>query len=461
MSTHDPFDQLLTTWLHDGAGAGAPDYLNETLSAIEGRHQRPSWTFPTRWLPVNPDVHRVAPARSILLLAALALLLAAGLAALAVVGGQPRVPTKLPPPFGLARPGLIAFDRDGRIVLANPDGSGVHPLHPSDAKQFGATFSRDGTRVAFWQEDGWKMVHGADLQKASDLWVVDVDGSHPVNLTPDLEVAPQPVFPAGSWSPDGSSFVFTSDKDAPLYVVPTDGSAPPRATGDGRVMPFHPAWSPDGSRIAFAGPERLPDEMLGPSKVYVINPDGTGQEQVSREGAGDGTGALPQWSPDGRLLLYGVDVTAPSVPGSPPKGGPSAQVEIVTAERGSTGWTERAVAPPSAVWVSTFSNDGSRIAFLRSRPGLLGGDLFVMGVDGTGEKMVSDRLVNVSSPCWSPDDRTIAMLTGPIPPGGEAAGFGWPNQAYTLFPVDGGTPSEIPAGRVDGVFACSWQRLAP
>ena len=74
---------------------------------------------------------------------------------------------------------------------------------------------------------------------------------------------------------------------------------------------------------------------------------------------------------------------------------------------------------------------------------------------------MSDRLVNASSPCWSPDDQHIAGLTGPIPPGGQEAGFGWPGQSYTLFPVAGGTPTEIPAGRVDAVFACSWQRLAP
>jgi len=461
VTANDEFDRQLTAWLTDSAGATAPDYLGETLIAIGAQHQRRVLAFPSRWLPVAVALPRPGVGRSAALVAILALLVVAGLVVFMAAGGNPRVPTQLPPPFGLARPGMIAFDKDGQIVLANPDGTGTHLLHPSDATQFGATFSRDGTRVAFWQEDGWKMVHGADLQKASDLWVVDVDGSNGVNLTPDLEVAPGPYAPAGSWSPDGTSFVFTSDKDAPMYVVPTDGSAPPRAIGTGLVMPFHPAWSPDGSRIAFAGPERLPDDVLGPPKVYVINPDGTGQEQVSRDGSGDGTGALPAWSPDGRTLLYGVDVTAPSTPGSPPNAASSTRVEIVAAERRPSGWTERVVAPPSAVWVSTFSNDGSMIAFLRSRPGQPGGDLFVVSVDGGGERMVSDRLVNVSVPCWSPDDQTIAMLTGPIPPGGEAAGFGWPDQSYTLFPVGSGTPSGIAAGRVDGVFACSWQRLAP
>jgi hypothetical protein len=113
------------------------------------------------------------------------------------------------------------------------------------------------------------------------------------------------------------------------------------------------------------------------------------------------------------------------------------------------------------MWLSGFSNEGSRIAFLRLRPGTWGGDVSVVGVDGSDERIVSDRLVNASMPCWSPDDQTVAGLTGPIPPGAEAVGLGWPNQAYTLFPVGGGTPSEIPAGRVSSALGCAWQRLAP
>ena len=127
------------------------------------------------------------------------------------------------PPYGLARTGLIAFDSDGRIVVANADGSNAHQLVPSDQAQFGATFSRDGRRIAYWQEDGWKMVHGANLETATDLWVADPDGSHAVNLTPDLEVAAWAGMPAGSWSPDGTAIVFVSDKDMPMYVVRTDG----------------------------------------------------------------------------------------------------------------------------------------------------------------------------------------------------------------------------------------------
>ena len=82
--------------------------------------------------------------------------------------------------------------------------------------------------------------------------------------------------------------------------------------------------------------------------------------------------------------------------------------------------------------------------------------------DGSGERMVSDRIVTLSMPCWSPDDRSIAAYTGPIPPGGESYGpSGWPNQVYTQFPLDGGTPLDMAVGTVESVGACAWQRLAP
>jgi Tol biopolymer transport system component len=378
-----------------------------------------------------------------------------------------RGPAKLPPPFGIAATGLLAFDRDGRIVLAEPDGSGIHSLRSSDATQYGATFSRDGTRVAFWQEDGWKVV-GGNAEKAADLWVVNVDGSGAVNLTPDLDVAPIRFAPTGSWSPDGSSIAFTADTEAGMYVVATDGRSPPRAIGDASLARMYPKWAPDGSLIAFAGMElNAPGDLAFPPqpRVYVIRPDGTGQERVSRDSVGPGTGLLPQWSPDGTMLLYSVDISDPADVNGPDGQASSVRPqapppqELVIADRGPTRWTERVVVERSTSWLATFSNDGSRIAYLRSRPDMFEGDLFVVGIDGTGPRQVSDQLVNVSSPCWSPDDRMIAMLTGPVPAGDTL--FGLPDQAYTLFPVEGGGPVEIPAGTVIGITACSWQRLAP
>jgi hypothetical protein len=455
MTVRDSFDRSLADWLATGAGSAAPDYLDETLDALRNLHQRPVWAFPGRWLP-SPLVGRrvlVTPLLVILLLLAL-------LYGLGIAGGwlalPLRVPATVPPPFGLAKPGLIALDSGGQIVVASPDGSGSRVLHPSgrlikDSRQFGATFSRDGARVAYWEVYGWNEADPGSAP-AAHLWVAGVDGADAVNRTPDLVITPWPGGPAGSWSPDGSAIVVASGIDTPMYIVSADRRTPPRIVDTGSLAADVPTWSPDGRLIAFQGMERQPDGQLGAPGVYVIRPDGSGLTAVSAGDAG-----WPEWAPDGQLLY--IHDTAPVHDFVEPF---ASTIELVVAERVGDSWTSRAVVPPSTIAMGTVSNDGTRIAYIRVRPGNVIGDLFVSGIDGSDEQMVSDRPVNVSSPCWSPDDHAIAIVTGPVPPGAVSIGpLGWPDQSLSLFPIDGGTPVEIPVGTLDGIFACSWQRLAP
>ena len=248
MTARDAFDRELGAWLEQGAGSASPDYLGETLAAIDNLHQRSSWRFPGRFFPFEraSDALRATPTVGVLAILALLLI---GLVAVMIVGQRPRVPRTLPPPYGIAAPGLIAFDADGRILLAEPDGRSTRPLIASDEPQVGATFSRDGTRVAFWQENGWGLERGAS-KKVSELWVTGADGSNPVLLTPDDVFTAAPFAPAVAWSPDGSSVAFTDKMDR-LYVVAADGSAPPRIIAEGPGLKQTPAWSPDGALIAF------------------------------------------------------------------------------------------------------------------------------------------------------------------------------------------------------------------
>jgi Tol biopolymer transport system component len=244
-----------------------------------------------------------------------------------------------------------------------------------------------------------------------------------------------------------------------MYIAATDGRTPPRAIETGSLAVDAPAWSPDGSLIAFTGFEAVWGVGPGNPRQYVIRPDGTALEEVGT-GPADRQAGMGQWSADGRRLVYIRNDT----PVDEETGIPTT-TEIAVAERTAMGWTERVVVAPSRVLAAALSNDGTRIAFLRMRPGTLASDLFVVGVDGTGERMVSDRSVNPSLPCWSPDDASIAVTTGPIGAGAVEVRpgdpIGWPDQAYTLFPVDGRRPLDIPAGRLANPFACSWQRLAP
>jgi Tol biopolymer transport system component len=134
----------------------------------------------------------------------------------------------------------------------------------------------------------------------SEIYVMGVDGSSPVNLTnhPGSDRAPD-------WSPDGRFIAFESDRAGrwDIYVMNRDGS------GLTMLHPgFDPTWSPDGSRVAFE---------FGNS-IWVIDADGSslarltdpqlplpGQPFVLRD-------RDPAWSPDGSRISFNREFLAPA-----------------------------------------------------------------------------------------------------------------------------------------------------
>src|SRR5439155_56572 len=92
----------------------------------------------------------------------------------------------------------------------------------------------------------------SDRDGNSDIYVMNANGTGPVNLTnnPGFDVDP-------SWSPDGSKIAFHSFRDADgndeLYIMNADGTGLVRVTNDLASGPYdaQPNWSPDGSRLAF------------------------------------------------------------------------------------------------------------------------------------------------------------------------------------------------------------------
>ena len=98
-----------------------------------------------------------------------------------------------------------------------------------------------------------------------------------------------PEVPTAVWSPDGRMIAFSSWRDgrSEVYVMNADGSGQ-RNLSRHPARDGSPAWSPDGRRIAFVS---LRD---GQSEVYVMNVDGSGQRRLTRSPAVDWA---PAWSP--------------------------------------------------------------------------------------------------------------------------------------------------------------------
>ena len=88
-----------------------------------------------------------------------------------------------------------------------------------------------------------------------------------------------------------------------------DGSGLTKLAEDGESM-SHPAWSPDGRRIAFARDEDY-GPGPGPVRIYTISPDGTDLREVIEFRTGDYPWSQSlSWSPDGSEIWLGSSVIA-------------------------------------------------------------------------------------------------------------------------------------------------------
>ena len=99
-----------------------------------------------------------------------------------------------------------------------------------------------------------------------------------------------------AWSPDGRKLAFVSRRDgnSEIYVMNADGSGQENLTQH-PASDSHPSWSRDGRKLAFVS------RRDGNSEIYVMNADGSGLRNVTRTPSDD---LGPAWSPDGRAIAF-------------------------------------------------------------------------------------------------------------------------------------------------------------
>lgn len=130
-------------------------------------------------------------------------------------------------------------------------------------------------------------------------------------------------------SPDGSSVAFVqvtaNEKDnryeTSLYVVPADGSRPPRRLSAG-IRDTSPRWSRDGRQIAFVRAVDK-DGKTQPAQIYLLDMDG-GEAHALTDVTRGASG--PVWSPDGKSIAF----TSPTGPPDPSGPGHHSDVKVIT-----------------------------------------------------------------------------------------------------------------------------------
>lgn len=233
---------------------------------------------------------------------------------------------------------LDETDGDWEISVAHIDGSGVVQLTDNDWHDIEPTFTSDG-RIAYatrssprgeigvvspdgvsrqtltppvglnvhtprWSPDGSRIV----VSDNHNIWIMNSDGSNPQQLTDNDMWNEEPV-----WSPDGTRIAFhartivydrderkfKSLDDSEIYVVSLADGAVEQLT-DNEYEDYAPAWSPDGTRIAF---ESYLDDVSG-YDIFVVDADGANLQRLTEL---PGWEQGPEWSPDGNTIAFTRD----------------------------------------------------------------------------------------------------------------------------------------------------------
>lgn len=207
--------------------------------------------------------------------------------------------------------------------------------------------------IAQRQEDKAKGVrrrYSWDFDKQMDIFESNPDGSELRRLTDadgyDAE---------GSYSPDGKSIVFCSNRTGSLelFIMNADGSSARQLTKTPNCYNGGPFFSPDGKRVIFRSDRKEKDRL----QLYVINADGTGERCIADKPNWVCWG--PFWHPDGKHVIYsGADHAG--------GGRPNYDLYWINVD---TGKETRITYAPGADVLPVFNADGSKLMWTSTRDG--------------------------------------------------------------------------------------------
>jgi Tol biopolymer transport system component len=275
--------------------------------------------------------------------------------------------------------GKIAFNSDRRggdedIWTMDPDGTHLVNLTAKSKANDGAPN---------WRADGRKIVFMSDRITATnpegdhEIFIMKADGSHKTQITFNALDDESPA-----WSPDGRRIVFSRDfdpiqgqLDRDLFTMNADGTDQRNLTSSPGVLDQEPNWSADGGRIAFVS-----DRDGADFEVYTLRPNGSSVRQLT---SNDAEEFRPNWSPDGRQITFTTDRDG--------------DFEVYVMDTDGSEQTNVTANPAGDDGNSAWSPDGEKIAYL-SRAF----DIFTMNADGSDKVGLTKGRAGDSDPDWQP-----------------------------------------------------------
>lgn len=265
-----------------------------------------------------------------------------------------------------------------RIFVTRVGGTGTHSLVGGRDP----AWSPDGSRIAF------RVGTEQQTRSRTQIDVANADGTG-VKTLASLDGEPGSVG-GPTWSPDGRHIAYATFSG--IYVTKADGGQVRRLVryaGQSACYDLEPAWSPEGSTIAFA--IRCDG---GEGGIWVVNTDGSGLRKLIGPAGPLSTvqsWSYPVWSPDGTEIAF--HHVARTERGG---GGYMDEVSVMSASGDHV-----SVVVPNVDYGSsaTWSPDGLRLAFVRQ------GVVYLVNLDGRGLQRLSPEIgiVVTGSPAWQVD----------------------------------------------------------
>ncbi len=240
------------------------------------------------------------------------------------------------------------------------------------------------------------------------LWSLDEGVERPL---PNGEGGDWPA-----WSRNGSRIAFASLRRDGIWVMNADGTGLRRVTTS-PTIDLQPTWSPDGRRLAFV--RYVPGYK---SEVFVVGVDGKGLRRLTSNRGEDNE---PDWAPNGKRIAWAFAASRAGHPSGIFTMNPDASAKRIRGQGIAPDW----------------SPDGRRFVFV------LRGELWTEAVGGTDRRRLPVAPGADARPDWSPDGTQIAFLSSQGSPTGH----------YRLWRVDAdGENRRLLTPDRESVSALSW-----